>query len=338
MFDLNYVAFISVAIATSVRLAFIAFILSSRFNNIDIKLRVLFILYYLLQPNIQEGYINITNTHTYLAIYLLGIIISEEPKNRLWKAHDLIVLAISGVSGPFIALLAPSLALKRVYQHGGIYVAFKKINSFDLLFSLCFIIQVSSVIFGDFTRTKTSLGASLPLFFDIFSYKIIFGSFLDLKYAGWVFEKKIINTGLTCFALIAVCFMFYKTKWQAKSVILYILFSLFVSLYKPVISHSGEQWPLFFSPIVGSRYFIVTGMGAFCLVLYYLNCVIKNKPIASCAIYITILICLCFSYRMPRLDNVGYSDDLNAYSKASIGEQVRIRINPPGWEMNLLKK
>lgn len=55
IFDLNYVAFISVAIATSIRLAFIAFILSSRLNNFDIKLRILFVLYYLLQPNVQEG-------------------------------------------------------------------------------------------------------------------------------------------------------------------------------------------------------------------------------------------------------------------------------------------
>ncbi|MBS0893942.1 glucosyl transferase [Tatumella sp. JGM130] len=338
MFDLKYVSLISVVIATLIRLAFITFILSSRFNSFDIRLRILFILYYLLQPNVQEGYINITNTHTYLAIYLLAIIISEEPKSRLWKAHDLIVLAVSGVSGPFIALLAPSLALKRLYQRGGLFVAFKKINGFDLLFSLCFIIQVSSVVFGSFTRTQTSLGANLLLFFDIISYKIIFGSFIDLKYVDWVFDKEFINAVLTCILLIAVIYVFIKTKWKSKAVILYIALSLFVSLYKPVISHSGNQWPLFFSHIVGSRYFIVTGMGAFCLVLYYLTYVIKHKPIILYVAFIVILVCLCFSYRMPRLDNVGYSEDINAYNKASIGEHVRIRINPPGWEMNLLKK
>lgn len=337
IFDLNYVAFISVAIATSIRLAFIAFILSSRLNNFDIKLRILFVLYYLLQPNVQEGYINITNTHTYLAIYLLAIIISDEPKNKLSKTHDLIVLALSGVSGPFVALLAPSLALKRLYQHGGLFSALKKINAFDLVFSLCLIIQASSVFFGDFSRTKTPLGASLPLFFDIFSYKIIFGSFIDLKFANWVFDKQLMNAGLTCILIAAVIHAFIKTGWHSKSIITYIAFSVFVSLYKPVISQSGDQWPLLFSPIVGSRYFIITGMGLFCLVMYYLFYVLKNNIAITLATLSVIFVCLCFSYRMPRLDNVGYSEDVKTYNKASIGEEVTIRINPPGWAVKLIK-
>ncbi len=279
LFDLSMVASISLIIATSIRLMFIVYILSSRLSSIDIKLRVIFAIYYLLQPNVQEGYINITNAHTYLAIYLLAIIISEDPKSKLWKAHDLIVLAISGVSGPFIALLAPSLAIKRLYQRGGIIAALKKINAFDLLFSLCFAIQVFSVIFGDFTRTRTTLGASLPLFFDIFSYKVIIGSFLDLRYADWIIDKAVINTALTCLVIVASALMFFKEGWQVKVTILYISLSLFVSVYKPVINHHGNQWPLFFSPLVASRYFIVSGMGMFCLALYYIRSAKKITPL-----------------------------------------------------------
>lgn len=338
LFDLSMVASISLIIATSIRLMFIVYILSSRLSSIDIKLRVIFAIYYLLQPNVQEGYINITNAHTYLAIYLLAIIISEEPKSKLWKAHDLIVLAISGVSGPFIALLAPSLAIKRLYQRGGIIAALKKINAFDLLFSLCFAIQVFSVIFGDFTRTRTTLGASLPLFFDIFSYKVIIGSFLDLRYADWIIDKAVINTALTCLVIVASALMFFKEGWQVKVTILYISLSLFVSVYKPVINHHGNQWPLFFSPLVASRYFIVSGMGMFCLALYYIRSAKKNHSIAMYATCLAIFSCLCISYRIPRLENVGYQDDLNTFREARPGESIKIRINPPGWEMNLLKK
>lgn len=93
---------------------------------INNNLRIAFAFYISLQPNIQEVFINITNTHTYLAIYLLSIIISDEAETKCWKAHDIFILIMSGLSGPFITLLAPSLATKRINQHSGIINAIKK--------------------------------------------------------------------------------------------------------------------------------------------------------------------------------------------------------------------
>jgi hypothetical protein len=337
-FGLSYVAIISTSIAIALRIFFVAFIMSSRFNYINLWFRIAFSIYFLLQPNIQEAYVNITNAHTYLAIYLLAVILAKDPNNTAWKMHDLFILILSGISGPFIALLAPSLAVKRYYERGSILNAFKNINTFDIVFACCMLIQVSSVMFGDNTRTPSSLGATIPLFFDIISYKVILGAFFDLNNVQWIIGKSIVNMFTSLIFISLSLYFLIKMDWRYKAAFCYVFFTLLVSLYKPVINHSEEQWPLFLIPIVGCRYFILSGMGIFCLSMIILSKITMRPYICVAILCIALFSSLSISYRMPPLDNVGYDEDVATYHHANDGKKVLIRTNPIGWSMELIKK
>lgn len=338
MFGISKVATISLYVATVIRLAFIAFILSNRFSYINKWMRIAFTLYFSLQPNVQEVYINITNTHTYLAIYLLAVLISSDSTSATWKAHDFIILILSGLSGPFIVLLAPSLALKRVYQHGGIFKAMKHLSLFDVLFAAIFFIQFISLTIGGSPRPNSDLGASIPLFINLISYKIILGSFVDLGHLQWLMHKTYLNSIVLAVTFASFLYITYKSSWQFKVVSLYVIITIFVALYKPIITPSGEQWPLFFIPIVGCRYFIVSGLAIFCLYAYTVKELTSLHRTLPYILSAPVILLLGVSYSIPRLNNVGFEDDINKYKNSKEGESVTLHTNPPGWYINLIKK
>lgn len=338
LFGIANIAIISTITAILIRCLFVVFIMTGRFNYIDLRLRIAFCIYFLVQPNVQEAFINITNTHTYLAIYLLAIILARNENSKLWKAHDLLVLVLSGISGPFIALLAPSLAIKRFYEHGSLIKMIKGVNSFDVIFALCLIVQAGSVIFGNYVRTPASLGATLPLFLDIVSYKIILGAFFDLNSVSWAIGKVSFNAAITFLLAVPATYFFFKMDWRYKAAFSYVFFTLLVSLYKPVINHQDDQWPLFLIPIVGCRYFILSGMGIFCLCLIIIK-KIAVKPYFIISIFSLALIpSMALTYRMPKMAHVGYHADIEKFKNALPGEKVLIHTNPPGWQMELIKK
>lgn len=337
-FGLSNVALISTSIAIALRCLFVAFIMTSRFNYIDMRFRLAFCLYFLFQPNIQEAYLNITNAHTYLAIYLLAVILAKDASKTSWKLHDILILILSGISGPFIALLAPSLAIKRYYERGSILNTIKGINTFDIVFTCCMLIQAGSVMFGDNSRTPSSLGATISLFFEIISYKVILGAFFDLNNVQWIIGKHIVNTFISLAFIISSLYFLIKMDWRYKAAFCYVFFTLLVSLYKPVINHTDEQWPLFLIPIVGCRYFILSGMGIFCLSLIILSRITVRPYIIILLFCIALFTSLSVSYRMPPLENVGYDKDVAVFNEAKNGEKVLINTNPPGWSMELIKK
>lgn len=338
LFGLNHVAIISTSIAIAIRCFFIAFIMTSRFNYIDLRFRLAFSLYFLLQPNIQEAYVNITNAHTYLAIYLLAIIVARDSNNSAWKFHDLLILILSGISGPFIALLAPSLAVKRFYERGSVFKAIKGINTFDIIFFCCVMLQAGSIIFGDNTRTQSSLGATIPLFLEIISYKVILGAFFDLNTVHWIIEKPVATIIIPLTFITFSLYFLIKMDWRYKAVFCYVFFTLLVSLYKPVINHTDDQWPLFLISFVGSRYFILSGMGVFCLSLIILRKITNGSYIIISLFCIAVFSSLIVSFKISPLDDVGYENDVANYNNATSGKKVLIHTNPPGWSMELIKK
>lgn len=338
LFGIVNVALISTLVAIILRCLLVSFVLSSRFSYLDIKLRIVFCIYFLVQPNVQEAYINITNAHTYLAIYLLTVILAEDRNSLGWKIHDFIVLFLSGISGPFIALLAPSLLIKRLSQRGSPINVIKQLNAFDLLFAACIIIQASSVLFGDYDRTKAPLGASLSLFFDIIAYKVVFGSFFDLNTVQWVIGNKLANATIFLLFSTATIYLFFKLDWRFRSATCYVLLTIIVSLYKPVINPFEFQWPLFLNPIVGCRYFILSGMGVFCLFLILINRFTVRPYLFITILCVALSPSLMHSYRMSALSEVGFYHDIDVYENASPGQSVKIHTNPPGWDMNLIKK
>jgi hypothetical protein len=85
------------------------FIVSARMATVwpSSRGRLLFALIYVALPNSFETHVNLTNAQWHLAIWAFFVLVTPPAESRLGKAGDLVVLALSGVSGPFCIFLLP---------------------------------------------------------------------------------------------------------------------------------------------------------------------------------------------------------------------------------------
>jgi len=338
-FGLENAALVANILAILVRCFFVGFILSKRMSFIGIWYRVAFVLYYILMPNVAEGFVNITNVHWYLSIYLLAVVICKEAEGFTGKAHDFIVLLISGLSGPFVVFIAPCLIIKRIYARGGVINAIKGINLFDAVMAICCVIQLWAILTtSGSTRIDAPLGYSFGLLADIVSCRIIYGSFLPISMAREMAAHGNVNAGLLIILCVGLMFAFFKYGWRIKCLILFPLLMIGFALKSPVIAIGQPQWPLIFNTESGERYFYVTNLALACLAICFVSSLRKFRVAILSIGMLVFLVFVPTHFRLPALPESGYYQDVKAFEEKSTGETVSIRILPPGWDMVLIKK
>lgn len=339
LFGLSKAALIANTIAISIRCFFVLYILSSRMSFIDIRLRIFSILYFLFMPNVQEGYVNITNAHWYLSMYLMAVVISDEAKNKIWKIHDYLLLVISSLSGPFVVFIAPCLFLKRIIQRGGIIKAVKQINLFDALMIVLFTIQFIAILSSsDAGRSHAPLGASFGVLVNIISYRVFWGTFLSDSISYPLSLIYWLNLIIFCFMVTSILYSFVVSGWRLKCSILFVLLMIAFALAKPMISMTQPQWPCLLNPNAGERYFYITNFGFFCFILSILNRNHVAKVVITYALFALMIPLFFISFSVQPNADTGYLNDIKKFNALPRGETMSININPPGWTMQLIKK
>lgn len=338
LFGLDNAPLVATLIAILLRCLMCTFFMSERFNFISIRLRLSLVVYFLLMPNIGEGFVNITNAQWYLSLYSIGILTASGHNSKAWRIHDVIILLISGLSGPFVLFLAPCLFFKYAVpalKEKNLKIIF---NYETLLIAFCFIVQ-ASVLLVDFDhRSKAPLGAGITLLADIFSMRMLFGSLFDNSIMTFVTEFHKINTASLIVYLLVVTALFARAEWRARSLISFGLLMMASSLYRPMMTLETEQWPAFLLPGAGGRYFFITNFLFICSIAYALRklCKLNDKSI----IIIISVMCLLAadSFKMDKIDAPDYREEMTKYHSADKGEKVSIGIAPMGWSMQLIKK
>lgn len=338
-FGISKAALVSNVIAISIRCFFIGLLMSNRMSFIGLKYRALVCLYFLLMPNVSEGFVNITNVHWYLSIYLLAVVLANNPESTLGKAHDIIILIISGLSGPFVVFIAPCLIIKRIYTRDGLINAVKGINAFDVIMAACCIIQLWAIITtSGATRVNAPLGYSLGLLADIVSCRIIYGSFLPFSLARDLASNETINIILLIILLSALIVSFVKCDWRIKCLVLFPSLMIGFALKSPVIVDNQPQWPAIFNTEGGERYFYVTNLALACLVISLTAYFKKLRIPALIFISMIFLAFVPMHFRLPALPDSGFAEDARNFESRKTGEEVSIRILPLDWDMKLYKK
>jgi hypothetical protein len=337
-FGIGNAALVANVIAISIRCFFVMFILSERLSFIDIKYRASAVIYFLLMPNIAEGYVNITNTQWYLSLYLMAVLIADEAESSAWKVHDMVLLIISLLSGPFVVFIAPCLLLKRIAQRGGIIPAIRRINSFDAMVALCLFIQVTAIVASAEARSHAPLGASFETLCNIVSYRVIDGTFISVDHITPMAQKTALNMFMFAVLTITIMIASIRSGWRFRISALFPVLVIAFSLASPMMSLDKPQWPIFLNAGTGERYFFISNFSFFCMLLYLVH---KAGKVAQpvIAMLFIVLAPLFFSYfSIPPLSQVGYQDDLAKFGSLHKGDSMDLHINPPGWAMHLIKR
>lgn len=338
-FGLQYAALGANLIALSIRCFFVGFILSSRMAFIPASYRLAAVAYFVLMPNLSEGFVNITNAHWYLSMYLVAVVMADKPKNNAWKFHDYTLLIISSLSGPFVVFIAPCLLIKRIFERKGITNAIKGINLFDITMMVCCVIQVCAIILSpDTARSSAPLGASIGVLIKIISFRVIGGTFFPNDAIAFMPHSKWLSLALFILFLIPAMYYFIRTGWRYKVAFIFPTLMFSFALAKPMMSITDPQWPVFFTPGSGERYFFVTNFAFFCFVLFMIHRIGKFGKFTFPILLAFTIITVSSDFRMKPYADVGFENDLLDFSKLTAGEVKDIHINPPGWIMTLKKK
>ncbi|MGL5098757.1 MAG: hypothetical protein ACRC6B_01775 [Fusobacteriaceae bacterium] len=110
------------------------------------------------------------------------------------------------------------------------------------------------------------------------------------------------------------------------------------ALAKPMMSLTGEQWPLFLLPEAGGRYFYVTNIFLYIFLLHFVSRLGRYAKIILATITIAMLPLYYSYYKIPAMEEVGYRNGVIGYESLSVGESISIPINPPGWFLTLIKQ
>ncbi|KAA5979217.1 hypothetical protein F3I52_04505 [Pantoea sp. M_8] len=227
--------------------------------------------------------------------------------------------------------------MKRVCQHGGIVNAVRKINSFDIVFTLCFLIQLYTILTSSgATRSSAPLGASIQLFSDITFYRIIRGALIDNTWKPGINGNQA-SIALNVIIITSILYYALKSGWRYKSILLFPSLMLGFALAKPMMSMTDPQWPLFLSPLGGERYFFVTNIAFFSFITFLTS---KTKRPAIALLCLNILMATMYirHFHIYPYFEVGYKEQIRLFENSPPGTEADISINPPGWKMHLIKK
>jgi hypothetical protein len=320
------------------------FLLTPRFQKVvpDNRIRVFLAFLYIGMPNSYELNANITNAMTHLAILAVMVFLAEPSRRAAWRAFDIFVVMLSGLSGPFVFALGPVALIRwAVDRHSRWRLVLLGVVAGAVAVQLIAVLTTGSA-----TRPHAPLGVSVSAFLAIVAGNIFAGAVIGLTHYTVIFSEP--WWGPHSLALRAAfvggggifLYAIYRGTLELRLFILFAWILLIGSLLSPTASFTDPQWPLLSHPGAANRYFLVP-MLAFLASAAWIVFEAKMWALRIAAGLVlggTIAVAIPADWQYPP-----YSDQRPEYyatvlRAASPGSKVVIPINPPGWDLELIKR
>jgi hypothetical protein len=312
-----------------------AFVVSRRMAGVvpSRTVRVLLAAVYLALPNSREVNANLTNAQWHVALLAVLVVLSCPPKG-LGRAYDVVVVALSGLTGPFCIALLPVAAAVFLVRRSRWSVAVLTEIAATAAIQLY---ELATANRGHFA----GLGASWRRLAEIFGSEIVGGTFLGqttqmkaLRGSDPVEISVILLAAGALLASAAVAFGPLELR-------LFNLFALLVigaSLLDPVASIRQPQWlVLAFDPQMRYWFFPTLALLADAVWLATLR---RSQGVAlvGAALLVAsagLAMRADWSYRaLPRVD---WRAEIRAFDAAPAGRPFVFDIVPRNWKMILVK-
>lgn len=321
--------------AIAVRALLVVLLLSNRFSYINITPRLFVSLFIIMMPEVSEVHANVTNNHWYLSLYLLLVVISENPASKLWNVHDAISIFICGMSGPFIVFMAPMVGLKILIQNR---LSFKKITSLEYIFiTVCLIQLLAIILTSSGTRVSMELGANFLILSKILTTKIFLGLWANGDFLSTLWNSDYICMFISISCLSITAFVFVVSNYAMRSAIVFGVLTVGFSLARPMLSAVSEQWPLMIHG--GGRYSIIPTVIWCAVFTFFINYIFRKKCKSIIfAFYASSLISCSYFFYFPPLPDYNWSAQVDDFKASPAGSEFTFKFNPAGWTMKLMKK
>ncbi len=230
--------FLVVAVAVQVLPA--CFLVTRRLENVipSLSVRCVLALLYFLLPNSQEVNANLTNAQWHLALLAFLVVIAADG-GWPWRVFDLLVVALSALTGPFVVVLAPiSLVvyLVRRRRWSGVLTA--------LLFTVAILQLIEFATSGTSRSHFAPLGVTGPRLFEILGGQVVGGTAVGppATYVGHLPSSPVLSFLLLLAGAAFVLFALWRGPLELRLLNVFAGAILLSALASPVVSAVGFQW------------------------------------------------------------------------------------------------
>lgn len=323
--------------AIAIKAIVVNFLVSSRMSELvpsfGYRLAIAFV--YIALPHSSETHGNLTNVQWHLAL-LAFLVIVAPPKGTIGKVFDVVVVAVSAVSGPFCLLLLPVAAIRLVKRR-------ERWNATLLvILAIGSAIQLSALLTTE-RPSRQPLGASFALGQGIVAGHWFVSAILGERWHGWLIRNSAWNVGaaivVNLIGFAAIVWAWISSKLELRLLLVFALLIVVGALISPASSSEVPQWTAMWMAGNGSRYWLVP-IFSFFVVLLFLSS--RDAPgawvrYAAAIVLVASLIGIVSDWRYPRFKDLEFTKHAAAFQNAPSGQEVTVPINPD-WEMRLRKK
>lgn len=313
----------------------VSVMLSSRFANVDFRLRLIGALGYLAAPNCFEIHANTTNIQFHLALLACLLVLAEPARRPGWRIFDvttLVVLSLDSVFGLFLAPVAGVCWWVRREQWSRIQcVTLLLVGSLQIFFVLT-----------SHSRVAAPTGANVIGLVHILGRQLFAPSLLGLSgvrglaASQWSFG---VDLGVVLVGVAVLTVALARAPLELKLFILFAAGGLAASLARPQASDVGPQWAVLQIPGADNRYFFLP-MLAFLAALIWMAS--RSAPrimrVAAGLLLVLLPYGVWRDWRHEPFVDLQFQRSVEAFNQAAPGVRVVIPIYPPPWTMELTKR
>lgn len=321
------------AIALVIQLLPAAFLVSRRFSRFRLSGRLLLAFLYLAAPNCGEVHVNITSSQWHLALLACLVVLAEPAASLGWRAFDLAVLLISGLSGPFAIPLAPiALALWWLKRDRARLLAAG-------VLSLGAAVQLAVLLATIGERTHAPRGASLALLVHILGRHVFWGAVEGAShpFTTLVGHHLLLFSAAALAGVATLAYALWRGPLELRAFILFSWIVLAASLMHPQVSVADPQWPVL-ANAAATRYWLFPMLAFFAALVWLLGDRMRLIRTAAALALIASAAGVALDWRWPARVDYRFPERARAFEAAAPGATVVIPINPPGWRMRLVKR
>jgi hypothetical protein len=307
------------------------FLLSARCSNwAPLPARALMAFLYLALPNTAELDANLDEAQWHLAVLACLVVLARPASNAWWRVFDLLVVLLSGLTGPFCLVLLPIAA---VYWY-----AKRERWTLALLAATALpaVVQLYALFTTGGTRPHTGLGATVELFIQILAGQVYLAAILGR--GGFQVSQQfplLVVAALGGSLILAWCLWKARLEWK-----LFITFCLLVfaaSLVTSTVTDNLPQWPIM-REAEGIRYWFPPIL-AFVWALAWCATVNANGVFRFVGVAGLALGCfgIVQDWKYPPYTDHHFPQYAAQFAAAPPGTMIAIPISH-GWTLRLVKK
>ena len=222
--------------------------------------RLCFAFLYVALPNSFEVLTNLTNAQWHLATLAFLIVVIRPSSSRLVSTAEVIMLTLSGLSGPFAIFLLPIALWQTLRSRTG--ASLTRL----LVLTVCACIQIALLIDTmAAARLHSPLGAGVIVLARIVALQIILGASLGIPILirvsrSWFWSVDAFPLAITAAGAILGAIALRRGNPLLWKGVVFAALLFGAALISPVVSETQPQWLMMTHPIAGNRYYLIPMM------------------------------------------------------------------------------